>query len=206
MSGCCNYDSNIPLSSGEVPDTGWEPCVVTFIRSIIGDLSTTPQYSDERLLELAQVAAYYVATDLACCTSVTKPDIDVCVALASNPLEHPSFTNLMVLKTACLIDQASLRFKAAAEGVRATAGPATLQIMSSSSSYNLLFQQGPCAAYADLKENLCFRCPVQAGRGCGQVLGAYVSACGGAGGYNCVSCGSSSSDCECELSWNQTEW
>lgn len=202
MSDCCDYNFNISTSSGTIEDTGWENCVILMTRAFLGDLGTPPTYTDERLLQIIQIAAYFTASDLVCCSTVSKPDINICGTLASSPLEHPSFTNLMVLKAVCMIDQAGLRIKAAMDGIRATAGPATLQVMSSSPSYALLFSQGACAAYNSLKEDLCWRCVINSGIGAGQILGPFVGICSGTNtGYT-----PGGTCCEGGENWSQAEW
>lgn len=200
MSGCCDYSfGDVPLTSGEVPDGGWEDCTITMLRVLLGDLSDPPQYTDDRLLQILNTSAYFVLLDLACCSTVSKPDIDVCGTLSGDPLEHPGFTNLMVLKAGCLIDGAAFRIKAASEGVRAVAGPVSIQTGSSASSYKLLFENGPCSAYNQLKEDLCMRCPAQSAAWCGQVLGPYVGLGNLSGSDAC--CPDSS-----DQQWTETGW
>lgn len=197
--GCCNYGIDVPTSSG-TPFEDWEVCALNMLRVMIGDLGTPPQYSDERLVQIMKVAGYYVMTDLACCRYVTKPAITSCGEFTSNPLDYPPFTNLMILKAACLVDQSSLRAKAAAEGIRATCGPATLQVISASSSYSLLLKSGPCSAYLALKEDLCFKCPIQSGALCAQILGPFVSPCGIGSASTCCPSGDD------DMVWTGTDW
>jgi hypothetical protein len=60
------------------------------------------------------------------------------------------FISLVGLKAACIIDQSTLRTKAALEGIRAALGPAQLSVAGSLSGFNLILDKGPCAAYEEL--------------------------------------------------------
>lgn len=128
----------------------WEIEIPIMVRVLINDLSDAPTYSDERLLQTIAVAAKYVQFDVVLDYSYT---IDV-VSSSISPdptLDNDSiFISLVALKTACLIDQSTLRTRAALEGIRAALGPANLSVAGSMAGINLVIDKGPCAAYDEL--------------------------------------------------------
>lgn len=174
--GNCDYpQTEYSLPSGVTLPEDWEPCVINMLRAFTGDLGTPPEFSDERLYLVLKAAFFYVQSDLAACPVVDRPAVDPCGDLTESPLEYPPFLNLSVLKAACIIDQGKARAKAALEGVRATCGPATLQVTQASNAFRALFEWGPCAAYKELKLELCFKQPLVSSACCAQIMGPFVS-------------------------------
>lgn len=153
---------------------GWGPPIINIFRAHIGDFSTPHTWTDSRLTDILVAAAYQVSIEATC---ITSPTINIATyQFSSNPFLYPAYLNLVLLKGACLIDRGQLRTRALQEGVRATCGPAMLEVKSGgSSAYTILFEHGPCAAYKDLLENLCFRDPLQTAANCVQVVGTFVS-------------------------------
>lgn len=154
----------------------WEDCLLEMLRVLINDMDSA-LYSDERLLQVIKAAAYYVNTDLSCCAAIAKPELDECGDFVGDPLEYPPFANLVLLRAACLVDQGTLRTRLAAEGVKAVCGPVSMQVMGGSSSFQILLDQGPCASYNSLKDDLCFRCPIQSAAYCTQVISLGIDSC-----------------------------
>jgi len=151
----------------------WESCLIELVRILINDVDCL-KYDDNRILLLIKSAAYYVTSDLSCCPNIQKPSISNCGDFEDNPLEFPEFTNLLILRAACIVDQGELRSKAAAEGLKAVCGPVSMQVLSGSGSFGLLFSEGACAAYKNLKDDLCFRCPIQSASCCQQIISMGV--------------------------------
>jgi hypothetical protein len=128
----------------------WNTEMPIMVRVLINDLSDSPNYSDERLLQAIVVAAKYVQIDIALDTLY---DIDI-----TNPVISPDptinrdevFISLVSLKAACIIDQSVLRTKAATEGIRAALGPALLSVNGSLDGIKMILELGPCAAYEEL--------------------------------------------------------
>ena len=179
MSSCdCDYTVNsgtVTAPSGIVDPSGWCPCIVTAMRAHVGDLDGT-QFTDSRLLELFNVASFMVHADLTTCSFVLKPDFTVCSAgCDTNPFDYPSFTALALLKAACMVDQGSARAHARRQGLTATCGSARLSVSAGSSSYEILFKHGPCAAYSQLKNELCFASPMKSAAHCAQILSSFTS-------------------------------
>lgn len=128
----------------------WKVEIPIIVRTLINDLSETPTYSDERLLQIIAVAAKYVQFDVvldhAYTVNVVRPTIDPDPTIDDDNI----FISLVSLKTACLVDQSVLRTKAAMEGIRAALGPAQLAVAGSLTGIKMILEEGPCAAYDEL--------------------------------------------------------
>lgn len=163
--------------TGQACDTVWKATLVPLLRVIIGDFTDPPTYSDDRLCQLLGAAAFFVAGDLCDCPNLTFT-YDVVTGVASpDPLSNAVIANLIVLRAACILDQGLTRSRSISEGFKAVCGPASLQVLSASSTFSSLFENGPCAAYLDLKEACCFRNLIQSAEFCKFVLGPFVSEC-----------------------------
>jgi len=128
----------------------WKKEIPIIVRTLINDLSDTPTYSDERILQVVAVAAKYVQFDVVLnqkyIVNVANPTITPDPTVSDDSI----FISLVSLKTACIIDQSVLRTKAAMEGIRAALGPASLSISGSLAGLKLILEKGPCAAYEEL--------------------------------------------------------
>lgn len=128
----------------------WKKEIPIIVRTLINDLSETPTYSDERILQVIAVAAKYVQFDVVLdhqyIVNVANPTITPDPTVDNDSI----FISLVSLKTACIIDQSVLRTKAALEGIRAALGPATLSVSGSLAGLKLILEEGPCAAYEEL--------------------------------------------------------
>jgi hypothetical protein len=128
----------------------WEQEIPIIVRTLINDLSETPTYSDERILQVVTVAAKYVQFDVVLdnkyIINVANPSISPDPTINDDSI----FISLISLKTACIIDQSVLRTKAAMEGIRAALGPAQLSVAGSLAGIKMIIEQGPCAAYEEL--------------------------------------------------------
>ena len=163
-------------SSSCVSLVDWSGCAIPFFRALVGDFDDPPTWSDSRSAEILKVAASQVAADMAGCTSVSVPTLNICTGdFSSNPYLYSAFFNLWIMKAACIVDQGLVRQKGLTEGIRAQCGPASLQVLTGSTSYNALFKNGPCEGYKQLKEDLCFRNPIASAASCSQIVGTFVS-------------------------------
>jgi hypothetical protein len=131
----------------------WQIEIPLIVRTLINDLSDNPMYSDERIQQVVTVAAKYVQLD------VTLDNIYVVDVSSStitpDPVDNNDdiFVSLVCLRSACLIDQSTLRTKAAMEGIRAALGPASLSVGGSLEGLKILLEKGPCQTYQDLTEH-----------------------------------------------------
>lgn len=122
--------------------------IVVMLRTLINDLDESDYtYTDSRLEQTIAVAAMYVNKDLdkSYFIDVNGPEI------SPNPYTENdlAFINLIVLKSACIIDQGTFRVKAAVAGLMAKAGPATLQTGGHLDGFKTLLALGPCGAYKE---------------------------------------------------------
>lgn len=128
----------------------WNIEMPIIVRTLINDLSDSPTYSDERLLQVISVAAKYVQFDVVLDHSynvnVVNPDISPDPTVDNDSI----FISLTCLKAACIVDQSTLRTKAAMEGIRAALGPAQLSVANSLAGIKMIIEEGPCAAYDEL--------------------------------------------------------
>ena len=133
----------------------WQTDLVTVLRNVIFDVDDTNYtYTDNRLKEMLVVSAHLVNQEIAFDTDYTitisttgiSPD-----PTDSTDANSGAFQNFVVLKAACLADQSTLRTKALAAGVSAKLGPASISTNSNLRGFEILLNQGPCAAYENLK-------------------------------------------------------
>lgn len=128
----------------------WQTEIPVIVRTLINDWSDPPQYSEERLLQVISVAAKYVQFDVSLdnqyIVNVINPDI------SPDPTSNQDeiFISLVSLKTACIIDQSTLRTKAALEGIKTVLGPASLSMVNSLDGWKMVLEKGPCATYEEL--------------------------------------------------------
>lgn len=171
----CDYSQAQSVPSGYItPPSEWAPCLSNMLRVHIGDFTDPPQYSDERLFQVISSAAWLLDSELCSC-EIDKPTVECDGTMDSNPLDFPGYSNLLVLKSACLLDRGQARQKFIADGIRAACGPAMVQVMTGSEVYKALFEYGACAAFNQLKMELCFLCPLKSATHASQIVGFFVS-------------------------------
>jgi hypothetical protein len=128
----------------------WNTEMPIIVRTLINDLSDSPTYSDERLLQTIVVAAKYVQFDVVLDHTYQLNIINPEISPDPTVDDDSIFISLTCLKAACLIDQSALRTKAALEGIRAALGPAQLSVGGSLAGLKMIIEEGPCAAYDEL--------------------------------------------------------
>jgi len=128
----------------------WKKEIPIIVRTLINDLSDIPTYSDERILQVVTVAAKYVQFDVVLDHKYVINVVNPTITPDPTTDDDSIFISLVSLKTACIIDQSVLRTKAAAEGIRAALGPASLSVAGSLAGIRMIIEEGPCAAYDQL--------------------------------------------------------
>lgn len=133
----------------------WQIEIPIIVRSWINDLSDTPTYSDERIQQLIVVAAQYVIQDVDLSQNYTINIVNPDISPDPTTLDKKDldFISLTSLKASCILDQSSLRTRAATEGIRAALGPAQLSVGGGLRGYEVILNQGPCAMYTKLVED-----------------------------------------------------
>lgn len=130
----------------------WQIEIPIIVRNLINDLDSSPTYSDDRINQLAAIAARYVLSEVNLNNSY---DIDIVNQIISPDPSNPEsrdtdFVGFISLKSACLLDQSTFRTKAVNEGVSAALGPARLSVGGNLSGYKTILDTGPCGAYQQL--------------------------------------------------------
>lgn len=128
----------------------WNLEIPTIVRVLINDLSDTPTYSDERILQMVTVAAKHVQFDINLDHPYTIDVVNGTISPDPTSDNDSIFIMLTSLKAACIADQSTLRTKAATEGIRAALGPAQLSVAGNLAGIKTIIEQGPCAAYDEL--------------------------------------------------------
>ncbi len=134
--------------------------MVTMLRVLISDLDNVPVYSDARLQQVLVVAAQYVKKDInfnQYTINIGTPNISPDPTL--DPNIDDVYTNFVVLKGACYMDQSTFRTKALLEGLTSRCGPATLAVVGNLRGYKELLEVGPCKAYDVFKYEYLFGNP-----------------------------------------------
>lgn len=131
----------------------WQTEIIPLVRVLVNDISDTPIYNDDRIIQTILVAAKYVQFD-------TNLDHEYQIDLINQTMTpDPSddkdeiFICIVGLKTACIIDQSTFRSKAALEGIRAALGPAQLSTAGHLAGFKEVIEHGPCFLYDQLTEH-----------------------------------------------------
>lgn len=131
----------------------WQQEILTLVRVLVNDLSETPQYGDDQILQSIAVCANFVQYDV---SLDTKYIVDITnISISPDPTVNRDdiFISLLGLRTACLLDQSTFRTKAALEGIRASLGPTSLAVQNHLSGFKQIIEHGPCKTYYDLTEH-----------------------------------------------------
>lgn len=132
----------------------WQDEAIPTLRILINDLSSTPDYSDERLEQTLVVAAKLIQQE---CVFANTYSVSIeNVSISPDPQDEgdEAFMNMLILKAACVVDHSTFRTKAALEGVKAAMGPANLQVIGHLAGFRTILEVGTCATYSDLKDQL----------------------------------------------------
>lgn len=128
----------------------WQDDLTLIVRTLVNDLDEPYTFSDNRIQQILTVSGKYVQFDV---NLDNKYQIDV-VAQSISPdpvaIDDDIFMSLICLKAACIIDQGTLRTKAALEGIRTSLGSANLSIGGSLEGWKEIIEQGACAMYDEL--------------------------------------------------------
>jgi hypothetical protein len=133
----------------------WDTEIPVIVRVLIDDLVSPYTYSDRRLKQVITVAAQLVKEELTAVDGVYTVNLTDLEISPDPTLSNRDdvFINCVSLKSACIIDQSSVRTKAASEGIRAALGPASLSVSGNMTGYKILLDQGPCALYKKFIED-----------------------------------------------------
>lgn len=131
----------------------WQTELTLMVRTLINDIGDVPEFSDSRIEKCLIIAAKYVQFDVVLDHSYSV-DVENSTITPDPTIDDDEiFIMLTALKAACIVDQGSLRSKAAIEGVRAALGPASLSVGGSAAAWEKILNHGPCKLYSDLVEH-----------------------------------------------------
>lgn len=137
-----------------VKNTGWLYELILMLRYMIWDISST-DYSDESLRNLILIASQLVNQEITFSTTYTINfgNASISPDPTATATRDNAFINLVVLKAACLTDQAMAKRKAKLEGVRASLGPAALNVGGHLAGYLKILESpgGACAMYEQMR-------------------------------------------------------
>lgn len=131
----------------------WEVELTTMVRTLINDSIEPYQFSDERIIDTILVAGKYLQFDINLEHSYSIDVVNKTISPDPTMDDDEIFIILSSLKAACLVDQGTLRSKAAMEGVRAALGPASLSVGGATAGWAMILEHGPCKLYNDLVEH-----------------------------------------------------
>jgi hypothetical protein len=130
----------------------WQTELVIMIRYLLMDIdSSNYEFSDARLQECILVAAQLIKAEI---DLIVKYSVDVDqVILSPDPTEDPkddAFINLLILKTACILDMGQAR-KSAGKSIKVTDGRSSIDMGKRFEAYKALMEIGACKAYEQAK-------------------------------------------------------
>ena len=131
----------------------WQNELTTMVRTLINDAIEPYQFSNERIIQTILVASKYVQFDVVLDHTYTVDVVNLTISPDPTDDNDEIFIILASLKAACLVDQGTLRTKAAMEGVRASLGPASLSVGGAAAGWEMILKHGPCKLYDDLIEH-----------------------------------------------------
>lgn len=128
----------------------WQEELTIITRTLVNDLNTPYEFSDCRIQQILSVAAKYVQFDVNLSQKYTVDVIYKNISPDPTEIGDDIFTSLVCLKAACIIDQGTLRTKAALEGIRTSLGSANLSVVNSLTGWQAILNHGACALYDEL--------------------------------------------------------
>jgi hypothetical protein len=131
----------------------WQTELTAMVRTLINDATKPYQFSDDRIIQTILVAGKYLQFDVVLDRAYTINVINKTITPDPTDYDDEIFIILASLKAACLVDQGTLRIKAAMEGIKAALGPASLSVGGSAAGWEMILKHGPCKLYEDLVEH-----------------------------------------------------
>jgi hypothetical protein len=131
----------------------WQTELTTMVRTLINDAVEPYQFTDTRIIDTILVAGKYLQFDIVLDHTYAIDVINKTITPDPTDDDDEIFMMLASLKAACIVDQGTLRNKAANEGIRAALGPASLSVGGAAAGWALILEHGPCKLYDDLVEH-----------------------------------------------------
>lgn len=137
----------------------WNTTLVTMVRNLIGDTSTTsPTYANARIEEAIAVSAYFVINEYPLATDYTinidtpsiTPD-----PTTSDPIDKIAIA-LFPLRAACMLNLNNYQ-TAATNSISVKDGDASVSTTDGYKGWESVIRNGPCYAYKTLLERLQYK-------------------------------------------------
>lgn len=134
----------------------WQDEIVPMVRVLINDFGSTPKYTDERLTDAVVVAAQIICREITFSRVYTVSMSAKSISPDPVSVNDDTFISLLTLKSACFVDQSTMRTKAEIEGVKANLGPVSIDVSGQINAFLQILENGPCKMYEDLKMQIQF--------------------------------------------------
>lgn len=133
----------------------WDNTIVTMVRNLIGDVSITPTFSDDRIATAILVAVSIVGQEYDFDTTYIV-DFDL-LSLSPDPTETSTYDPVAValfsLKAACLLNMNQYQ-SAVGTGIRVRDGDSEVDTTGSFAGYKDILALGPCGSYKSLLQSV----------------------------------------------------
>lgn len=130
----------------------WQIEMTTIVRYLINDFDSPQTYTDSKIQTAITIAAQLTLEDI---TFPKVYNIDVgATGISPDPTDATrdnGFINLVSLKTACLVDNWTLRAKLPTAGVFIKTGPESIDTRGVLSAYQYLKEKGACQAFEEAR-------------------------------------------------------
>lgn len=130
----------------------WQTDMTEVLRVLLGDMDDPPTYSDAKLQRVLVVAAFQVLQQLDFSydfvTSIGEGEITP--DPTDEATKDESFTNLVTVKAACIVDQGSA-ILAAGRAIAVRDGGSSVDLRGVFGAKLQLLQKGWCSVYEDAK-------------------------------------------------------
>lgn len=128
----------------------WQDQITIIVRTLINDLETPYQFTDDRIQQVITVAAKFVQFDVNLDHSYTIDVVNPNIIPDPTSDDDTIFISLVSLKAACIMDQGTLRSKAIMEGISTSLAGASLNISGSLDGWQAILKEGACGLYDEL--------------------------------------------------------
>lgn len=128
----------------------WQEELTLMVRVLVNDLDEPYAFSDDRIQQILAVSGRYVQFDVNLDNKYTIDVVSQSISPDPFVINDDIFISLICLKAACIIDQSTLRTKAALEGIRTSLGSANLSIGGSLEGWKEIIDKGACSMYDEL--------------------------------------------------------
>ena len=129
----------------------WQTDLTAMVRVLINDIDSPQLYTDTRLQQVIIVSSQLVNQDVNFPNNYIVDIANTGITPDPTVLHDESFVSLVSLRSACLIDNSTLRTKAESAGISVKTGPHSIDTKGVIDAYKFLLEKGYCDAYQEAK-------------------------------------------------------